>query len=197
VAGSPHTRGHWARLRERFLKGGADALPDYELLEMLLYLGKTRGGDMKPLAKTLIKKFGSFGDVVSADPSRLLEVDGVGEVTVAAIKTVQASALRMAQSAVLNRQVLSSSDALIDYYTAAMAYNKVEHFQVLFLDRKNTLIADEQQQTGTVDPTPSRADFDMTRKIFEAGQNVGVALHDHIIIGRGMNASFKSMGLLE
>ena len=228
MAGSAHTRDHWARLRERFLKGGADALPDYELLEMVLYLGKTRGGDMKPLAKTLIKKFGSFGDVISADPSRLLEVDGVGEVTVAAIKTVQASALRMAQSAVLNRQVLSSSDALIDYCTAAMAYNKVEHFRVLFLDRKNTLIADEQQQTGTVDhtpvyprevvrralelgasaiimvhnhpsgdPTPSRADFDMTRKISEAGQNVGVALHDHIIIGRGMNASFKSMGLLE
>jgi DNA repair protein RadC len=228
VAGSPHTRGHWARLRERFLNGGADALPDYELLEMVLYLGKTRGGDMKPLAKTLIKNFGSFGDVVSADPARLLEIDGVGEVTIAAIKTVQASAVRMARSAVLNRQVLNSSDALIDYCTAAMAYNKVEQFRVLFLDRKNTLIADEQQQEGTVDhtpvyprevvrralelgasaiimvhnhpsgdPTPSRADIDMTRKISEAGQNVGVVLHDHIIIGRGMNASFKSMGLLE
>ena len=82
---SPHTRGHWARLRERFLNGKADALPDYELLEMVLYLGKTRGGYMKPLAKNLIKKFGSFGDVFRADPARLLEVDGVGEVTVAAI----------------------------------------------------------------------------------------------------------------
>jgi len=85
VETSPHTRGHWARLRERFLNGRADALPDYELLEMVLYLGKNRGGDMKPLAKNLIKKFGSFGDVFRADPARLLEVDGVGEVTVAAI----------------------------------------------------------------------------------------------------------------
>lgn len=228
MANSPHYRGHWARLRERFLNGGADALPDYELLEMVLYLGKTRGGDMKPLAKKLIKKFGSFGDVVSAEPARLMEVDGVGEVTAAAIKTVQASALRMAQSTVLNRPTLSSSAALIDYCTASMAYNKIEQFRVLYLDRKNTLIADEQQQEGTVDhtpvyprevvgralelgasaiimvhnhpsgdPTPSRADIDMTAKISAAGKSLGVVLHDHIVIGRGQHASFKSMGLLE
>ena len=228
MANSPHYRGHWARLRERFLNGGADALPDYELLEMVLYLGKTRGGDMKPLAKKLIKKFGSFGDVVSAEPARLMEVDGVGEVTAAAIKTVQASALRMAQSTVLNRPTLSSSAALIDYCTASMAYNKIEQFRVLYLDRKNTLIADEQQQEGTVDhtpvyprevvgralelgasaiimvhnhpsgdPTPSRADIDMTAKISAAGKSLGVVLHDHIVIGRGQHPSFKSMGLLE
>lgn len=228
MANSPHYRGHWARLRERFLNGGADALPDYELLEMVLYLGKTRGGDMKPLAKKLIKKFGSLGDVVSAEPARLMEVDGVGEVTAAAIKTVQASALRMAQSTVLNRPTLSSSAALIDYCTASMAYNKIEQFRVRYLDRKNTLIADEQQQEGTVDhtpvyprevvgralelgasaiimvhnhpsgdPTPSRADIDMTAKISAAGKSLGVVLHDHIVIGRGQHASFKSMGLLE
>ena len=228
MANSPHYREHWARLRERFLNGGADALPDYELLEMVLYLGKTRGGDMKPLAKKLIKKFGSFGDVVSAEPARLMEVDGVGEVTAAAIKTVQASALRMAQSTVLNRPTLSSSAALIDYCTASMAYNKIEQFRVLYLDRKNTLIADEHQQEGTVDhtpvyprevvgralelgasaiimvhnhpsgdPTPSRADIDMTAKISAAGKSLGVVLHDHIVIGRGQHASFKSMGLLE
>ena len=228
MANSPHYRGHWARLRERFLNGGADALPDYELLEMVLYLGKTRGGDMKPLAKKLIKKFGSFGDVVSAEPARLMEVDGVGEVTAAAIKTVQASALRMAQSTVLNRPTLSSSAALIDYCTASMAYNKIEQFRVLYLDRKNTLIADEQQQEGTVDhtpvyprevvgralelgasaiimvhnhpsgdPTPSRADIDMTAKVSAAGKSLGVVLHDHIVIGRGQHASLKSMGLLE
>ncbi len=228
MANSPHYRGHWARLRERFLNGGADALPDYELLEMVLYLGKTRGGDMKPLAKKLIKKFGSFGDVVSAEPARLMEVDGVGEVTAAAIKTVQASALRMAQSTVLNRPTLSSSAALIDYCTASMAYNKIEQFRVLYLDRKNTLIADEQQEEGTVDhtpvyprevvgralelgasaiimvhnhpsgdPTPSRADIDMTAKVSAAGKSLGVVLHDHIVIGRGQHASFKSMGLLE
>ena len=228
MANSPHYRGHWARLRERFLNGGADALPDYELLEMVLYLGKTRGGDMKPLAKKLIKKFGSFGDVVSAEPARLMEVDGVGEVTAAAIKTVQASALRMAQTTVLNRPTLSSSAALIDYCTASMAYNKIEQFRVLYLDRKNTLIADEQQEEGTVDhtpvyprevvgralelgasaiimvhnhpsgdPTPSRADIDMTAKVSAAGKSLGVVLHDHIVIGRGQHASFKSMGLLE
>ena len=228
MANSPHYRGHWARLRERFLNGGADALPDYELLEMVLYLGKTRGGDMKPLAKKLIKKFGSFGDVVSAEPARLMEVDGVGEVTAAAIKTVQASALRMAQSTVLNRPTLSSSAALIDYCTASMAYNKIEQFRVLYLDRKNTLIADEQQEEGTVDhtpvyprevvgralelgasaiimvhnhpsgdPTPSRADIDMTAKVSAAGKSLGVVLNDHIVIGRGQHASFKSMGLLE
>ncbi len=228
MANSPHYRGHWARLRERFLNGGADALPDYELLEMVLYLGKTRGGGMKPLAKKLIKKFGSFGDVVSAEPARLMEVDGVGEVTAAAIKTVQASALRMAQSTVLNRPTLSSSAALIDYCTASMAYNKIEQFRVRYLDRKNTLIADEQQQEGTVDhtpvyprevvgralelgasaiimvhnhpsgdPTPSRADIDMTAKVSAAGKSLGVVLHDHIVIGRGQHASFKSMGLLE
>ena len=228
MANSPHYREHWARLRERFLNGGADALPDYELLEMVLYLGKTRGGDMKPLAKKLIKKFGSFGDVVSAEPARLMEVDGVGEVTAAAIKTVQASALRMAQSTVLNRPTLSSSAALIDYCTASMAYNKIEQFRVLYLDRKNTLIADEHQQEGTVDhtpvyprevvgralelgasaiimvhnhpsgdPTPSRADIDMTAKVSAAGKSLGVVLHDHIVIGRGQHASFKSTGLLE
>ena len=228
MANSPHYRGHWARLRERFLNGGADALPDYELLEMVLYLGKTRGGDMKPLAKRLIEKFGSFGDVVSAEPARLMEVDGVGEVTAAAIKTVQASALRMAQSTVLNRPTLSSSAALIDYCTARMAYNKIEQFRVLYLDRKNTLIADEQQQEGTVDhtpvyprevvgralelgasaiimvhnhpsgdPTPSKADIDMTAKVSAASRSLGVVLHDHIVIGRGQHASFKSMGLLE
>ena len=228
MANSPHYRGHWARLRERFLNGGTYALPDYELLEMVLYLGKTRGGDMKPLAKKLIKKFGSFGDVVSAEPARLMEVDGVGEVTAAAIKTVQASALRMAQSTVLNRPTLSSSAALIDYCTASMAYNKIEQFRVLYLDRKNTLIADEQQQEGTVDhtpvyprevvgralelgasaiimvhnhpsgdPTPSRADIDMTARVSAAGKSLGVVLHDHIVIGRGQHASFKSMGLLE
>ena len=228
MANSPHYRGHWARLRERFLNGRADALPDYELLEMVLYLGKTRGGDMKPLAKKLIKKFGSFGDVVSAEPARLMEVDGVGEVTAAAIKTVQASALRMAQSTVLNRPTLSSSAALIYYCTASMAYNKIEQFRVLYLDRKNTLIADEQEEEGTVDhtpvyprevvgralelgasaiimvhnhpsgdPTPSRADIDMTAKVSAAGKSLRVVLHDHIVIGRGQHASFKSMGLLE
>ncbi len=228
MADNPHHLGHWARLRKRFLDGGAQALPDYEVLELVLYLGKSRGGDMKPLAKTLIKKFGSFGDVISAEPARLTEVDGVGEVTVTAIKTVQAAALRLAQSTVLNRPTLSSSAALINYCTASMAYNKIEQFRVLYLDRKNNLIADEQQQEGTVDhtpvyprevvrralelgasaiimvhnhpsgdPTPSSADIAMTHKVLEAGQSVGVALHDHIVIGRGEHASFKSMGLLQ
>ena len=115
MAARPHYRGHWARLRKRFLEGGADALPDYELLELVLYLGKSRGGDMKPVAKAMIKRFGSFGDVISADPARLAEMDGIGDVTIAAIKAVQAAALRLAQSHVLQQPTLSSSAALIDY----------------------------------------------------------------------------------
>ena len=228
MAARPHYRGHWARLRKRFLEGGADALPDYELLELVLYLGKSRGGDMKPVAKAMIKRFGSFGDVISADPARLAEMDGIGDVTIAAIKAVQAAALRLAQSHVLQQPTLSSSAALIDYCTASMAYNKTERFRVLYLDRKNTLIRDEEQQQGTVDhtpvyprevvhralelgasaiimvhnhpsgdPTPSRSDIEMTRQVSEAGRNLGILLHDHIVIGRGRHASFKSLGLLE
>ena len=227
VANKPHQAGHWQRLRTRFLEGGPDALPDYELLELLLYLGKSRGGDMKKLSKDMIRRFGSFGDVLAADPDRLREFDGVGDVTVAALKSVQSAALRLIRSQVMQRPVLASWSALLEYCNASMAYSKKEMFRVLFLDRKNTLIADEVQQEGTVDhtpvyprevvrralelgasaiimvhnhpsgdPTPSGADVEMTRKVAEAGKALGISLHDHVIVGRGRHASFKSLGLL-
>ena len=222
----PDQIGHRDRLRERFMKGGAGALADYELLELILFQSRPRG-DVKPLAKSLIKRFGSFAEVISAAPERLMEVDGVGSSTVVALKSVQAAALKLSQAQVLNKPTLASWSALMDYCRAAMAYHATEQFRILFLDRKNVLIADEIQQTGTVDhtpvyprevikralelgasavimvhnhpsgdPTPSRADIDMTKQVKEAGEKLGVTLHDHIVIGRAGDTSFKSMGLL-
>ena len=220
-----HYHGHRARLRERFLKQPG-ALPDYELLELVLAMAR-RQGDVKPLAKELIRRFGSFADVIAADPSALGEVTGVGESTVAALKIVEAAAVRLSQARVLNRPTLSSWQALLDYCTASMARSKTEQFRVLFLDRKNVLIADELQQQGTVDhtpvyprevvkralevgatalilvhnhpsgdPTPSQADIDITREVADAARSLGIALHDHIVIGRGASESFKALGLL-
>jgi DNA repair protein RadC len=222
----PSYLGHRQRLRERFLKGGPDALPDYELLELVLFFANPRG-DVKPLAKTLIQRFGSFAEVISADAAALAQVKGVGETAVAALKAVQAAALRLARQQVLNQPVLSSWTKVLDYCRASMAFEGTERFRILFLNRKNALIADEVQQKGTVDhtpvyprevikralelgataiimvhnhpsgdPTPSPADIAMTREVRDAGQKLGIALHDHVIIGRGGTASFKSLGLL-
>ncbi len=226
VSEKPHYRGHRARLRQRFLKAGGEALPDYELLELVLFLSQSRH-DVKPLAKRLIKRFGGFAEAVSAEPERLAEVEGVGEAVIAALKTVQAAALRLTREQVMNRPVLSSWQAVLGYCRAAMAYGKIEQFRILFLDRKNVLIADEVQQKGTVDhtplyprevvkralelgasalilvhnhpsgdPTPSRADIEMTHEVVEAGRRLGITVHDHIVVGKGRHASFKSMGLL-
>jgi DNA repair protein RadC len=213
-------------LRERFLKGGPDALPDYELLELLLFLSIPQR-DTKPLAKKLIDKFGSFGDVIAAPAERLMEVAGVKEATVTALKIVEASALRLAKASVINRPALSSWEALLDYCSAKMARAQTEEFRVLYLDRKNVLIADEPHQKGTVDhtpvyprevvkralelgasalilvhnhpsgdPTPSRADVAMTKEIAAAAKALKIDVHDHLVIGRGKHASFKAMGLL-
>ena len=222
----PHYHGHRQRLRERFVTGGADALPDYELLELLLFLAIPQR-DTKPLAKALIARFGSFADVIAATPERLAEVDGVKEVTIAALKTVEAAALRLAKTRVMNRPALSSWEALLDYCAAAMGRAQNEEFRILFLDRKNMLIADEVHQRGTVDhtpvyprevvkralelgasaiilvhnhpsgdPTPSRSDIAMTREIALAAKALKIEVHDHLIIGRGKHASFKALGLL-
>jgi DNA repair protein RadC len=222
----PHYHGHRQRLRQRFLDGGADALPDYELLELLLFAAQPRA-DVKPLAKALLTKFGTFAEVITADPARLREVTGVGDSAVAAIKVAQASGLRMLRDQVMNREVISSWQALLDYCTASMAFRDTEQFRILFLNRKNALIADEMQQKGTVDhtpvyprevvkralelgasaiimvhnhpsgdPTPSRADIEMTVEVRDAAAKLGVTLHDHLVIGRGSHASFKSMGLI-
>jgi DNA repair protein RadC len=218
--------GHRDRLRDRFVAGGADALPDYEMLELVLFAAIPRR-DVKPLAKYLISSFGSFADVIAAPRERLLEIDGLGDAVVTQLKIVEAAALRLAKTKLIGKPALSSWQALLDYCKAAMARAQREEFRVLFLDRKNILIADEVQGTGTIDhtpvypreivkralelgasalilahnhpsgdPTPSRADIEMTRDIVAASKPLGIAVHDHLVIGRSGHASFKSLGLL-
>ncbi len=226
VAAQPDHLGHRSRLRERFMTGGAAAMPDYELLELVLYRAIQRG-DVKPLAKALVKHFGSFAEVISASPARLKEVKGVGDRVVEEIKLVQAAALRLGQGSLLNRPALTSWPAVLEYCHACMAYSPKEQFRILFLDRKNVLIADEVQQEGTVDhtpvyprevikralelsataiilvhnhpsgdPTPSRADIEMTKRIIEAGERLNITIHDHVIVGRSGHASFRSLQLI-
>lgn len=220
----PH--GHRARMREKLLTRGPDALADYELLEMLLFFAMPKG-DTKPLAKALINRFGSFANVLAAPQQELIATRGLGTHSVSALKLVQASALRLARAEVMERPVLGRWDQLMDYLTAVMAREKVEQFRVLFLDTKNRLIADEAQARGTVnhtpvyprevvrraldlhatalilvhnhpsgDPSPSRADVEMTAEIRKAGEILSIALHDHVIIGRGAWFSFRREGLL-
>jgi len=222
-----HYHGHRRRLKTRFLKAGPEALADYELLELLLFMGVPRR-DVKPMAKALIEKFGNFAEVVSAPPERLKEVDGVGESAVVAIKLAQASAIRTAQERLLGRPLLNSMEYLLSYFRTAMAYQKKEQFRVLFLDHKNYLIADELQQEGTVnftpvfpreimkralelsasaliivhnhpsgDPMPSREDRDMTRQIIEAAEKLDITVHDHIIITSQKHVSFRANGLMD
>ncbi len=226
MSDSDLNKGHRARLRQRFLKSGADALHDYELIELALFAAHPRG-DTKPMAKRLVKRFGSFNEVVTAEPARLREVDGIGDAAVAALKLVEAAAVRLVRGTVVNRHIISSWQALLDYCHASMAYHPTEQFRILFLDRKNRMIADELKQTGTVDhtpvyprevvkraldlnasaivmvhnhpsgdPTPSNADIDMTKEVARAAKAVGIALHDHVIIGRQGHKSFKALHLL-
>jgi DNA repair protein RadC len=218
--------GHRDRLRERFMTVGADAVADYELLEMLLYRA-IRRGDTKPIAKALLARFGSFAEVLNAPPERLQEVSGVGEAVAVELKIVQAATQRIARSEIVNRPALSSWKAIIEYCKLAMAYAEREQFRILFLDKKNQLITDEVQQEGTVDhtpvytrevmkralelsatalilvhnhpsgdPTPSMADVDMTKKIIAAGEKLNILVHDHIIIGRTGHASLRSLQLI-
>ena len=220
----PHYAGHRERLRDRFREAGAAALSDYELLELVLFAAIPRR-DVKPLAKQLIGKFGSFAEVCSAAQDKLSEF--LGESAIVQLKIVEAAALRLSRTRLIGKPALSSWSALLDYCNAAMARSETEEFRVLFLDRKNVLIADEVQSHGTVDhapvypreiikralalnasalilahnhpsgdPTPSRADIEMTREIVEAARALRIAVHDHIVIGRGGTASFKALGLL-
>jgi DNA repair protein RadC len=221
----PGHAGHRQRLRDRFMTGGADALPDYELLELLLFAAIPRR-DVKPLAKQLINRFKDFAGVISAS-SAALSAEGLSDNSIATLKLVQAGALRLGRQRVLDRPILSSWSALIDYLRAAMAHETNEHFRLLFLDRKNRLIGDEVQARGTVDhtpvyvrevvkralelgatalilvhnhpsgdPTPSRADIEMTREVAKAAKPLGIAIHDHIVIGKGEPASLRAMGLM-
>lgn len=223
---SPHYVGHRKRLRGRFREAGTDALSDYELLELLLFHAQPRG-DMKPIAKALLEKFGSFAEVISAPEKRLAEVDGIGEASITGLKIVQAAASRLLRGEVKKRPVLSSWSSVLDYCRTAMAFADKEQFRVLFLDKRNKLIADEQLQQGTVDhtpvyprevvkralelsataiilvhnhpsgdPSPSRADIDMTHEIISVARPLGIAVHDHIIVGRDGHASLKGMKLI-
>jgi len=222
----PHYLGHRERLRDRFLDGGPDAVTEYELLELILFRAIPRR-DVKPLAKALIATFGSFAEVVSAPRPRLREIDGLGEAAIAEIKIVQAAAGRFARGEVTKRTALSSWSAVLDYCRATMAFADKEQFRVLFLDKRNQVIADEVQQTGTVDhtpvyprevikralelsatalilvhnhpsgdPTPSRADIQMTQSIVEIAKPLGISVHDHIIVGKDGHASLKELKLI-
>ena len=222
----PHYVGHRERLKERFRDTGADALPDYELLELILFQVIKRA-DTKPLAKALLKHFGSFSEVLAAPEARLLEMAGVGEAVAHHLKVTHAAARRFASEPVRKRPLLDSWSAVIAHCKAAMAYEPIEQFRILFLDRKNMLIADEVQQRGTVDhtpvyprevvkralelsataiilvhnhpsgdPTPSRADIEMTRQVVDTATPLGIAVHDHIIIGRDGHVSLKGLKLM-
>ena len=227
-AGEPidSRHGHRSRLRERFMKGGADALPDYELLELVLFAAVLRA-DTKPLAKRLIDRFGSFAEVINAPEARLAEVEGAGPRVIQELKLVRAAALRLMKGQVMNRPALTSWQQVLDYIKAAQGFEAREQFRILFLDKRNNLIADEVQGQGTVDHTPvyirevvkralelsatalilvhnhpsgdvspSRADIEMTRQIVEAAGKLGIAVHDHIIVGRSGHASLKGMKLM-
>jgi DNA repair protein RadC len=217
---------HRKRLRERFLDGGAAALPDYEMLELILFRAIPRQ-DVKPLAHQLLDTFGDFNRVISAPVARLSQVKGVGDAVITELKIVEAAAQRLARSRILQRHVISSWDAVLDYCHTTMAHRDTEQFRVLYLDRKNVLVADEAQAQGTVDhvpvyprevvkralelnasalilvhnhpsgdPTPSEADILMTRQIKTAAEALGLTLHDHLVIGRSHELSFRSEGLL-
>ena len=218
--------GHRKRLRERFLTGGAAAMPDYELLEMILFQ-VMRQGDVKPVARKLLDTHGDLAAVLSAPVTILEQTPGVGAAIALQLKVVEAVTHRMARAKVMQKHVISSWDAVIDYCHTVMAHRDTEQFRILFLDTKNVLIADEEQARGTIDhvpvyprevvkralelnaaalllvhnhpsgdPTPSQADIHMTAKIAEAAEALGISVHDHLIVGRSRELSFRAEGLL-
>jgi len=222
----PHYHGHRDRLRARFRDAGADALADYEMLELVLFRAIPQR-DVKPLAKALLEKFGSFAEVISAPPERLKELGGLGDAAVTEFKIVAAAAQRLAKGQVRKRPVLSSWSSVIDYCRTAQAFSEKEQFRILFLDKRNQLIADEVQQQGTIDhtpvyprevvkralelsataiilvhnhpsgdPTPSSADIEMTRQVAAIAKPLGVQLFDHIIVGKDGHASLKGLRLI-
>jgi DNA repair protein RadC len=222
----PHYAGHRQRLRERFRQAGADALSDYEILEMLLFRSIPRA-DTKGRAKALLKRFGSLAEVLGAPENLIREIPDLGEAAALDLKVVAAAAQRMARGAIKGREVLASWTQVLDYCRASMAFEQREQFRILFLDKRNALIADEVQQSGTVDhtpvyprevvrralelsstaiilvhnhpsgdPTPSRADIEMTKTIIATAKPLGIAVHDHIIIGRNGHASMKGLLLI-
>ncbi len=225
-APAPHYTNHRQRLRARFMRAGATALADYEMLELVLFRAIPRR-DVKPIAKRLLAEFGDFNRVITAPASRLAKVQGVGEAAVRELKIVEAAAQMLGQARVLGQNVITSWSALMEYCKTVMAHRETEQFRVLYLDRKNVLIADEAQASGTVDhvpvyprevvkralelnasslilvhnhpsgsPDPSDDDILMTNRIAEAAKALGISVHDHIIIGKERDSSFKALGLL-
>ncbi len=221
-----YIKDHRKRLRERFMSGGSAAMPDYELLELVLFRSIPRQ-DVKPLARLLLDTFGDFNRVLTAPEERLRQIKGVGETVITDLKILEACAHRMARARVMQRHVISGWDALLDYCHTTMAHREIEQFRVFYLDRKNVLIADEEQAKGTVDhvpvyprevakralelnasalilvhnhpsgdPTPSQSDIDMTNRIHDACTALGLTLHDHLIIGKSTELSFRSEGYL-
>lgn len=173
----PHYHGHRERLRARFREAGSDAVTDYELLELVLFRALPRR-DVKPLAKSLIAKFGSFGEVVAAPPLRLAEVDGLGDAAITELKVVEAAAHRLARSKVKQRHVLSSWAAVLEYCRATMAYADKEQFRILFLDKRNQLVVDEVQQVGTVDHTPVYP-REVVKRALELSATAVILVHNH------------------
>ena len=226
LAEAPHYKGHRERLRSRFLETGDQGLPDYEILELLLFRSIPQR-DVKPLAKELIARFGSLSGVLGARRERLTEVKGVGDSVAADLKLVEAAGRRLARQSIQDKPVLGSWKDVIDYCHAAMAHADRETFRILFLDKRNHLITDEVQGVGTVDhtpvyprevirralevsataiilvhnhpsgdPTPSNADIRMTQDIIAIAGPMGISVHDHIIIGRNGHASLRGLKLI-
>ncbi len=222
---TPHYHGHRARVRERVLKAGVESLADYELLELILFYAIERI-DTKPLAKKLVERFGTLGDIFAAEPAQLREFE-IDQRTLVLFRSLRESGRRLAERKVKDMPVLTNWQQLIDYCHTALAHEKTEQFRILFLDRKNVLIADEVQQRGTIDhtpvyprevvkralelgaaalilvhnhpsgdPKPSRDDIEMTKEIRKAAEALGISIHDHLVIGRKGHASFRSLGLL-
>lgn len=225
-APAPHYIGHRDRLRERLLASRKGTLPDYEILELLLFATRPRG-DTKPLAKQLIAEFGSFARVLEACPEALKSVKGVNDAVIATFRTVQEASVRLIKEELTEKTVLQSWKALLDYCRATMGHLKTEQFRVLFLDTKHQVIADELQEAGTIDraavypreivkralyleaasiilvhnhpsgdSSPSRADINITKQIIAAAATVGIQVHDHVIISNKSHYSFKSNGVM-
>ena len=221
-----YIRDHRKRLRERFLTGGAQAMPDYELLELVLFRAIPRR-DVKPLARQLLDVFGDFNGVISAPTAQLTAISGVGDTVITELKIIEATAHRLSRSRIIRRQIISSWEDLLNYCHTTMAHRETDQFHIFFLDRKNVLIADEAQACGTVDhvpvyprevikralqlnasalilvhnhpsgdPTPSESDISMTQQIKLAAGTMGIELHDHIIIGKSCEVSFRAKGYL-
>ena len=219
--------GHRKRLRERLRRGGHMALHDYELLDLILFRALPRR-DVKPLARDLLDRFGDLSGVLSAADARLLEVTGIGQEVITEFRLIEAVALNFGQSRIMHKPALANWSKMINYCRTKIAEKNREEFHVLFLDKKNHIIADELMGSGTVDhapvyprevikralelnasalilvhnhpsgdPTPSKADIDMNNKLYALASQFNIVVHDHLIIGRVDEVSFRNLGLLE